>query len=804
MLNLNSFYKIFINLFNNLKKLNHRYKVQKLKTVRIKKFFWVSIIFWFALIALSLFIQIDYIKENTKKYAYTTLKLAIENNYLLRQRVAHKCGVYVLVNEDNQPNPYLNFIPDRDIETQDGKKLTLMNPAYVSRQIFEMLNQKQLITGHLTSLNPINPLNSADDFEAKALKEFQNKNTSEVFALDKKDSIEFYRLIIPFVTEKGCLKCHAHQGFKIGDIRGGISVSIPSSFIQNFETGRIWRIHLFHLIIWLVGNVIIIISFISLNRSIKENEKISNELLVSKERLNSIFQSSGAAFIVTDLNGNILQYNNTALELFQIDNDYFQKINFFNLVLPEYQEKLKDSLKEIIEENKESIRFETQCKKNNNHKRIWIDLSITTFKDSIEKTQFLLFTCINITKRMTAEEELMKLKQRFELILNTAGEGIIGLDKNLNHMFVNKEALNMLGYTQEELLGDNPLKSWRIKDKYSRPINIENCEILRSLNQGLSVHILEDLFWCKDGSPLQVEFRCSPIITNGEVQGAVITFSDISERLKTRQAMINLINELEESNIRIEADLYQKNSLYEKLKQSEEDLKKSNEAKTKFISILAHDIKNPLGSFKNLTKLMRDDYDDFSDEERKEIINKIYDSSDAIYELLENLLLWSKAQTGRITFSPENINLWSVVDKVFNLIKLSAELKKIELTNNVDSKLIVFADLSMLYTIIRNLVTNAIKFTPENGKVNVFNSENEYSHIISVQDTGIGILDTDINKLFKLDSNFRQLGTNNERGSGLGLILCKEFIEYHNGKIWVLSTFGKGSTFSFSLPKVSS
>ncbi len=231
------------------------------------------------------------------------------------------------------------------------------------------------------------------------------------------------------------------------------------------------------------------------------------------------------------------------------------------------------------------------------------------------------------------------------------------------------------------------------------------------------------------------------------------------------------------------------------------ELQENINTKNKFFSIIAHDLRNPLGSFKNVTLLLLDDYNINQDEDTKEFLEILNDSAQNLYKLLENLLEWSRSQSGKITFEPSDFNLNAIVNNNISLLSLQANDKEISLINNVPTNYILFADMNLITTVIRNLMSNAIKFTKAYGKIEIGildNSNNET--VVYIHDNGLGMNDATKNKLFKIEENVTNLGTNNEKGTGLGLILCKEFIDKHKGRIWVESELGVGSTFFFSIP----
>jgi signal transduction histidine kinase len=236
------------------------------------------------------------------------------------------------------------------------------------------------------------------------------------------------------------------------------------------------------------------------------------------------------------------------------------------------------------------------------------------------------------------------------------------------------------------------------------------------------------------------------------------------------------------------------------LKKTEEELIRLNSTKDKFFSIMAHDIKNPLSGLISITELMKTDFSHTSDEEKLEMFGMINKSVHQLYSLLENLLHWSRSQTGKIEFNPTKIKPFELAESNIELLKANAEKKNILIINMIDHDIVVNADKDMITLVLRNLLSNAIKFTNENGKIVIGSEKKDGLLNISVEDNGVGISKEDIKKLFRIDVHFSNAGTNNESGTGLGLILCKEFVQKHQGKIWAESEAGKGSKIIFSLP----
>jgi len=239
----------------------------------------------------------------------------------------------------------------------------------------------------------------------------------------------------------------------------------------------------------------------------------------------------------------------------------------------------------------------------------------------------------------------------------------------------------------------------------------------------------------------------------------------------------------------------------EELKVSNDKLNLLNSTKDKFFTIISHDLRSPFNSILGFTNLLVEDYNNLDDTQKRKIIGSLNKSSQLAYELLENLLTWARTQTGRIEINKELLNLKELVETSIAPYKYNASKKNIEIAINVppDTKFSLDRNTSM--TFIGNLVNNAIKFTPVGGTITINYHENEDNIELHIIDTGVGMTSDVIGKLFRIDEDISTKGTNNEKGTGLGLILCKEFINKNSGDISVISEVGKGSEFIITLSK---
>lgn len=269
--------------------------------------------------------------------------------------------------------------------------------------------------------------------------------------------------------------------------------------------------------------------------------------------------------------------------------------------------------------------------------------------------------------------------------------------------------------------------------------------------------------------------------------------------------LVSLITGMARYKKRLNLVLMEKNMQLElankELVESERNLQRLNATKDKFFSIIAHDLKNPFNALLGFSETLNQNFKDLSREQIYTYIDIIKKSATNLYRLLENLLEWSRNQTGSIQYKPEKFRLEEVAETGINTVIANAERKNITIRTNIRPDLTAFADKNLISTVIRNLVNNAIKFTHNNGEITISATEKEKFIEFSVSDNGIGIEAGEQKKLFNLGYNITTVGTNDEKGTGLGLVLCKEFVEKSGGELRVESEAGAGSTFTFTIPK---
>ena len=368
-----------------------------------------------------------------------------------------------------------------------------------------------------------------------------------------------------------------------------------------------------------------------------------------------------------------------------------------------------------------------------------------------------------IFERKLAENEIRKLSKVF---LDGTNPSFIE-DLNGNILEMNDEAVNVYGFSRAELV-DKSIKLL-VPDEMHEKMD----ELIELCLEGKLVRDIECLRKNKDGKEIPV----------------LITLSLLTDEENNPFGIAS-----------IDSNLSEQKNIEKELTKSKAAAESANATKDKFLKIISHDLRTPFNSIIGFSELLNTDYDLFEDLERKNCIQEINTSSHFAYRLLDNLLTWARTQTDEIRINKENLNLKELVETSISTYLLNADSKNISVLNKVQADLIISIDENTALTFIRNIVNNAIKFTHKGGSITIDSQLTENSIRLIITDTGVGMTAEVIDNLFKIDKGISTEGTNNEIGTGLGLILCKEFIERNGGSILVKSEVNKGSEFIVSIP----
>ncbi len=510
------------------------------------------------------------------------------------------------------------------------------------------------------------------------------------------------------------------------------------------------------------------------NELIQLNAKLNYAKHIQTEK--ALIESNRKFASLTDNIPAFIAYVDASSLKYEFVNNVFQK--FFGVPT----EKIIGShIKEIIGEN--NYRFalkyieEVINGKSTSYENVfnltigkrWNKVNYVPDFDENGNVKSIIVLTYDITERKKAEQELIESETKFREIINQINDGIVVVDEQGKIIIWNKGVEIMFGLKATEALNRN--------------IAEIQCELALPQYKNLSLieSTMKDIYTFKNTK-----------FFNRVLENDIIPYN--SNNIKNIQSCI--------FPIKIN-DSYLFCSLFRdstEKRNYEKQLLQINSDKDRFLSILAHDLKSPFNAILGFIELLKINIRKYNINTIEQQLDIIYKSSHNTYNLIEELLLWANSQNGKLSYNPQSLNFNQVCFEILEEIKHFAESKNISIIQTTKNDLHIFADIEMLKTILRNLVSNAIKFTNKSGEININAEQNHNNIIISISDNGIGIASDNIEKIFDITNKHSTRGTENESGTGLGLILCKEFVEKHNGKIWVESEPGIGTKFYFTLP----
>ena len=507
-------------------------------------------------------------------------------------------------------------------------------------------------------------------------------------------------------------------------------------------------------------------SNLRLKIQVTEKEKANEFLKKSEERFQLLFNKAPLSYESLDINGHFIEVNQHWLDTLGYTREEVIGKWFGDFLPSAYQEAFRKLFPIFKSEGKIHSEFEMVHK---NGKLLFIAFDGEIGHDLNGK--FMQTHCIlqDITKRKCAEQALKDSERKYrKLVENSPDAIVIYVDGKI--VLVNKSGLHLMAAgSPEELIGKSVIEF--VHADYLELIIGRMTEVRKD---AVVLPLAEEKFTRLDGSEIYVEVK------------------SMSIRFDNKPAVQMIIRDITERK-RVEAEIQSKN----------EELLKVNVEKDRFFSIIAHDLRGPLCGFKELTNLMADSSLDISSKEFHKLALLMQNSATNVFCLLENLLEWSRTQRGLTKFVPELLLLCSAISETLIYLIEEANKKDIMIDFEIPEDLYVFADKNMLESIIRNLVSNAVKFTPKSGRITVSACLDAHKLVtISIRDTGIGLTKEMITNLFRFDVKTNRKGTEGEYSTGLGLTICKDFIEKHGGKLLIESEERRGSVFIVSLPYI--
>jgi len=665
-------------------------------------------------------------------------------------------GVYAPVSPTNPPNDYLSHVPERDLTTPSGRPLTLINPAYMLRQIHELADDTFGTRAHITSLRPIQPANAPDPWETAALEAFA-RGESERSELQAIDGEPYLRLMRPVLVDAGCLKCHAAQGYLVNDIRGGISVAIPWAPYRA-EMRSYLRLHVVgYGGLWFLGMLGIGLSRKRLSDHLRDRDRAEAALRQSEARYQSLFANHHSTMLLIDPEtARVIDANPAAQHYYGYSREELRDMPLANINILSPEE-----IRTEMEKARHRLRnhFEFRHRLANGEAR---DVEVFSGPVEFDDRPFMYSIIHDITARKEAEARLKHWHEMMNYIIEHDPNAIAVLDRDFNYLFVSNRFLNDYKITRQDIIGKSHYEIFPEIPQYWR-------EVHRRALAGEALGAEDEPFERADGRTDYVRWQCRPWHEqDGSIGGIVLYTEVVTARKEAEIALEQKARELEERSSELERYNY----------------------------TVSHDLKSPLVTVKSFLGFLEQDIAAGDAARIGTDIAHMRGAAEKMGRLLDELLEMSRI--GRVVNPPEEISFRRLLQEVLSLMAgpLTERGVTIESTEQGPN---LFGDRPRLLEIWQNLIENAVKYLGDQDapRIRLGVEETGGETVFFVRDNGIGIDPRYREKIFGL---FEKLDGKSP-GSGLGLALVKRIVELYGGRIWVESEgAGKGSCFRFTLP----
>jgi len=707
------------------------------------------VLVWTVVVVTLLFWDIYRVKESAEAQALNEARANFKKDMAFRYWTATHGGVYVPVDDRTPPNPYLAHVPERDITTPSGTKLTLMNPAYVMRQVNDYFMEVYGVAGHLTSLKLLNPNNTPDDWERAALESFE-MGVDEAFAVVEIKGEPHLRFMRPNIVEKACLKCHGHQGYEVGDVRGGVSVSIPLTQYENYKWHEYYDHFAANGILWLFGLLGVALGSRWLKSQFRDTIHAQDGLRVSEETQRLLLDNMAEAVFGTDLEGNCTFVNPACLQMLGYDSVEELVGKNIHMVIHHTHEdgtpfpESECLLNYVIQQNKPThIKREVLWRKNGSSftTEIWFH---PLAKDGMVVGAVVNF--IDITERIRDEKERARLftaiEQSQEVVVITDPSGAI--------QYVNRAFELSTGFSRSEAIGANPriLKSGKHDREYYK--NLWDTLASGATWKG---HLINKR---KDGTLYEEESTISPVSgERGEITGYVAVKRDITRESRLQQA------------------------------------------RDYFTSVTSHELRTPLTKL-GLTRLVLENMGRTGKQDQESLVASIAALDSAINdfsrivtagEMFTDLTLYKK------TMSFKDAPLSPMLSYCVELSRknLAEENRNIEVSMSIEVEKDedqVVCDQAMVQYAIGEVISNSIKYTPDGKRVRIRMRRENGNIVIYIMDEGIGMSKEEKESVFEPFYSLESTETHStgkyafkSGGIGMGLTLARLIFQSHGGDL---------------------
>ncbi|MBT6504829.1 MAG: DUF3365 domain-containing protein [Deltaproteobacteria bacterium] len=692
-------------------------------------------------------------RQSTRALATQEARAIFNKDQAIRLWATTHGGVYVPINERTQANPHLKQVPERDIITYSGRKLTLMNPAYMLRQMMDEYSELYGVKGRITSLKPLRVQNTPDDWERSALKAFEN-GVKEEFAFVDINGKPYLRLIQPMITKKGCLKCHGSQGYKVGDVRGGVGVSVPMSSFLLQEESEIRRLIISYILIWLFGVGIIYSGFRRLRRSIAERDQAVLAQYEKEERFRCIVEETEAGYFFIDKEGIFQKVNKAWLEMHHYSLSEEVIGQHFSLTQTDSDlESANKIVKGLLDGKSLPVgELSRRCKDGSIGYHSFTVNPVVQNKKITGLEGFIIDT----SNRKQAEKELENAKKQWETTFDAMSDWVCIINKDHEIIRSNKACESIINLSVDQVVG-------RLCHEivHGMDLSILDCPLQKAINSNR----LESME-LKTGDNRWLQITVDPIEIGTNNDWFVHIVRDITEA-KERENEIIIVQ------------------------------------KAKAFSILsggiAHDYNNLLTTIWGNISLLKEE---MTRPQQQELLNDADNACIQARDLTRQFITLSRVALPKKTS-------YNIEDILRSAIEKADEAKDIEISMDIKDKIpAIEIDPEGLSLAFENIICNAVEAMPDGGRLEILvkteivtgkkDEKDESLITISFKDSGVGISIHDIDSVFDPYFTTKELST--QKGGGLGLAVSQSIVKKHGGKVRINSKLGQGTTITVTLP----